>query len=60
MLTQNVQEYHKYIYIYIYILWEGRIFPQSSEMAFSLNSQGFAQSHVKKRRLTLMPYKPLA
>ena len=45
-------------------MWEERIYPNKvlsfSEMALSLNSQGFAQSHIGERRLPLMPYKPLA
>ena len=31
----------------------------SSEMTLSLNSQGFAQSHIEERRLPLMLYKRL-
>ena len=45
-------------------MWEERIYPKkelsSLEMVLNLNHQGFAQSHVGEKRLSLMPYKPLA
>ena len=48
-------------------LWEEQIFPQSFIVHFGMgrvdpyfHPHGFAQSHIRERRLTPLPYKHLA